>query len=268
MRYRQRPKAISIAIEPRRNSFSLVLIGVVLIGLAAVTMVRSGHAHMMNAILVEEHNAVPASNAMLGYANVTLKQQYISANNAYDEGDIYLAFRMWSGLAAQGNADAAFKVGMMYDRGEVVEHDASQAAYWYQQAANAGHPYAQHNLGVAYANGDGVEIDISKAMGWWLQAAEHGNVDSQYNLGIIYAMGSYGIHRDTAKALKYWRRAAQKGDAMAQFNLGTLYANGDKAVRNVCEAMRWLAQSAASGISQASHALEVIKSKHDSQICH
>lgn len=267
MRYRQRPKVISRVVDTRQLNFKFWMIGFLLLGLAALS-VHTAHATTLNALMAEESKLPPDSNVTLGYANVTLKQEYLTANNAYDEGDVYLAFRLWSGLAQQGNADAAFKVGMMYDRGEVVEHDASQAAHWYQQAAVAGHPYAQHNLGVAYANGDGVEINISKAMGWWLQAAEHGNVDSQYNLGIIYAMGSYGIHRDTAKALKWWRRAAQKGDAMAQFNLGTLYANGDKTVRNVCEAMHWLEQSAASGVSQASHALAEIRSQRDSHTCH
>jgi TPR repeat protein len=203
-----------------------------------------------------------------GYARAVERQQYLKANQAYDNGDIYLARRMWYSLAEQGYGDAAFKVGMLYDRGETFPHDASQAAFWYIKAAKAGNIYAQHNLGVAYANGDGVETSIDKAVEWWLKAAAHGNVDSQYNLGIVYSMGTRGYRRDARKAMQWWRRAALNGDAMAQYNLGALYANGDTQMRNVCEAVHWLQQSASRGVTQANLVLEAIKGHREASHCH
>ena len=266
MRYhRQRPlRAIGIARSlPRTNSFlasMLVLIALLVIATAS----NLSHASVLASVTGVSNTSV----AVIGYDKVVEQQLYLNANQAYDDGEIYLAQRIWLGLAEQGHGDAAFKVGMLYDRGESVAHDPKQAAFWYVRAAKAGNVYAQHNLGVAYANGDGVEVNITKAVEWWLKAAEHGNVDSQYNLGIVYAMGTQGYTRDTTKAAQWWRRAAKKGDAMAQYNLGALYANGDKNMRNVCEAMHWLQQSASRGVAQANQVLEAIKIQRESSRCH
>ncbi len=261
---RYQPKATSVAksaagANQRSGSF-LLLLGIILL----IMIVNVSHATVL-ASLSSITNSVASP---VGYDKLVAHKQYLQANHAYDDGDIYLAQRIWLGLAEQGYADAAFKVGMLYDRGETVSHDPAQAATWYIRAAKAGNVYAQHNLGVAYANGDGVEVNIGKAVEWWIQAAEHGNVDSQYNLGIVYAMGTQGYARDTNKAAQWWRRAAQKGDAMAQYNLGALYANGDKNMRNVCEAVHWLQQSASKGVTQASQVLEAIKVQSESRLCH
>ncbi|MBI3563504.1 MAG: sel1 repeat family protein [Gammaproteobacteria bacterium] len=234
----------------------------------ASALIKPAHASLsfnVDAVSIQHSVSVPPID--IGYSLANSRDAYQNANHAYDEGEVYLAFRLWSALAEQGHADAAFKLGMLYDRGEVVEHDASRAAYWYKQAAQSGNALAQHNLGVAYANGDGVEINMEAAMEWWIKAAQQGNVDSQYNLGIVYAMGSHGYQRDTIKAAQWWRRAANKGDAMAQYNLGALYANGDKAVRDVCEALHWLSQSAAHGIPQATQVLEAVKSQREAGTC-
>lgn len=266
MRQSQRfqPKAISIAKPAagthHRNLLLLAVLGIMLLTL----FVNTSHA----TVLANLSGITNTAASPVGYDKLVIHKQYLQANQAYDDGDIYLAQRIWLGLAEQGHADAAFKVGMLYDRGETVTHDPAQAAMWYIRAAKAGNVYAQHNLGVAYANGDGVEVNIGKAVEWWIKAAEHGNVDSQYNLGIVYAMGTQGYARDTSKAAQWWRRAAQKGDAMAQYNLGALYANGDKNMRNVCEAVRWLQQSASKGVAQANQVLEAIKGQRESHVCH
>lgn len=189
------------------------------------------------------------------------------AEAAFNEDEPQLARRMWAALAEQGVADAAYKLGMVYDTAIGVERDAARAAYWYRRAAEDGNVHAQHNLAVAYANGDGVELDFNKALNWWKRSAAAGNADSQYNLGIVYAMGIHGVSRNINMAKKWWRKAAIKGDAMAQYNLGTIYVNGEDQITSYCEAMRWWEKSAAKGVQQASWALEVIKSRRDYQSC-
>ena len=206
-----------------------------------------------------------ADTREVGYRMQWSKTTRANAKQAYDNDDTYLALRLWTLLAEQGDSEAAFKIGMYYDVGESDVHDAERAVYWYRRAAEDGNLHAQHNLAVAYANGDGVSMDIQKAIRWWTLAARHGNADSQYNLGILYAMGVYGIQKDIDKAKRWWRKAAMNGDPMAQYNLGTLYVNGD--VLSYCEATRWWEESARKGVQQASWALEVIKTRQDYRAC-
>ncbi len=204
----------------------------------------------------------------VGYRANWVSRTTTRADRAYDKDEPVLARRLWAALAEQGDADSAYKLGMIYDMGNGVERDAARAVYWYRRAAEDGHPHAQHNLAVAYANGDGVDINISLALTWWKRAARLGNADSQYNLGIVYAMGVHGIERNMSLAKKWWRMAALKGDPMAQYNLGTIYANGDgQEVTSYCEAMRWWEKSAEKGVQQATWALEFIKTRQDFSAC-
>jgi uncharacterized protein len=262
--HQRQPRVMSFARPVAKVKTGLEIFLLVIALLVFATAAKVSHATTLASLSSVTHSTAAA----VGYNKVVERQLYLKANQAYDDGEIYLAQRMWLGLAEQGHGDAAFKVGMLYDRGETVAPDPKQAASWYARAAKSGNVYAQHNLGVAYANGDGVEANIITAVEWWLKAAEHGNVDSQYNLGIVYAMGTQGYARDITKAAQWWRRAALKGDAMAQYNLGALYANGDKNLRNVCEAMHWLQQSASRGVTQANEVLETIKVQQESSRCH
>jgi len=203
----------------------------------------------------------------VGYQVVWLENLTNVAQEAFRNDQHQLARRVWVALADEGNSEAAYRLGMLYDTGTGVERDSVEAASWYQQAAEGGNLDAQHNLAVAYANGDGVELNISKAMHWWKSAAQRGNADSQYNLGIVYAMGVHGIQKNLDNAKKWWRKAAIKGDPMAQYNLGTIYANGDNHVRSYCEATRWWEKSAKMGIEQAGWALQIIKQRDDYKAC-
>ncbi len=256
-----RAVAIARPVPKTKISTAILLFAITLL---CIAMVPISHA----TVLASLPNASYSAATAVGYDKVVERQLYLKANQAYEDGELYLAQRIWLGLAEQGYGDAAFKIGMLYDRGETVERDPGQAAIWYARAAKSGNVYAQHNLGVAYANGDGVEVNIAMAVEWWLKAAEHGNVDSQYNLGIVYSTGTQGYARDTSQAALWWRRAAIKGDPMAQYNLGALYISGDKNMRNVCEAMHWLEKSASRGVTQATQVLEAIRVQEDSSRCH
>jgi TPR repeat protein len=50
--------------------------------------------------------------------------------------------------AEQGDADAQYNLGLMYDNGEGVEQDKFEAVKWYKKAAEQGHAEAQNNLGI------------------------------------------------------------------------------------------------------------------------
>jgi transposase len=81
--------------------------------------------------------------------------------------------------AEQGNADAQFNLGVMYDNGEDVPQDHAEAARWYRRAAEQEHASGQYNLGTMYAFGEDVPQDHAEALKSYRRAAEQGNADAQ-----------------------------------------------------------------------------------------
>ena len=82
---------------------------------------------------------------------------------AYQSGDFVTALREWTPLAKQGNADAQFNLGVMYDKGQGVPQDYKTAVKWYSLAAEQGLAAAQYNLGFMYYNGKGVPQNYRSA---------------------------------------------------------------------------------------------------------
>ena len=80
-------------------------------------------------------------------------------------------------VAEQGNAEAQFNLGLMYDNGQGVRQDYAEAVRWYRQAAEQGHAVAQKNLGVMYYEGRGVRQDLALAQEWYGKACDNGNQD-------------------------------------------------------------------------------------------
>ena len=68
--------------------------------------------------------------------------------------------------AEQGNADAQFNLGVMYDTGEGVPENDVEAVNWYRKATEQGYARAQFNLGVMYADGEGVPENDVEAVKW------------------------------------------------------------------------------------------------------
>jgi len=56
----------------------------------------------------------------------------------------------WKTLAKQGNVDAQFHLGKMYEEGKGVPQNNRIAVKWYRLAAEQGYASAQYNLGNMY----------------------------------------------------------------------------------------------------------------------
>jgi TPR repeat protein len=67
---------------------------------------------------------------------------------AHESGDYATALRSWKPLAKQGNTDAQFLLGAMYDNGQGVPQNYKTAVKWYTLAAKQGDALAQFNLGL------------------------------------------------------------------------------------------------------------------------
>jgi TPR repeat protein len=64
---------------------------------------------------------------------------------AYQRGDYAIAVRLWHLLAEQGDADAQFHLGVMYESGQGVLRSDAEAIKWYRKAAEQDDAVAQFN---------------------------------------------------------------------------------------------------------------------------
>ncbi|MFB9886797.1 tetratricopeptide repeat protein [Balneatrix alpica] len=176
------------------------------------------------------------------------------ANEAFTAKDYSKVFQHAEPLAKQGNPEALYLLGQLYENGWGVNADLEKAKSYYQNATIQGHPQAltalrslknqeyleelkqvqpqaeagdakaQNRLGKMYEFGQGVERDPAKALHWYTQAANQGYAEGLLNLGRCYNL-ALGVGQNFAKAEEYYRQAAGKGLDEAMFWLGSLYFN-------------------------------------------
>lgn len=155
-------------------------------------------------------------------------------------------------LAKLGDAEAQANLGiMLQSRGEY-----QRAAYWYQQAAQAGIANAQYNMGTLYFNGEGVPKDYAKAHEWFEKAAQRDNKYAEFQLGITYYTGQ-GVQKDPTQEIYWYEKAARQGLPAAAYNLGVIYNNGEEVPPDYVRAYAWLLIAQKGGLD-ASGALSAI----------
>ena len=150
----------------------------------------------------------------------------------------------------QGEANAQFQLGDMYEQGQGVPQDYEEAVKWYRLAADQGNAYAQVNLGTMYDNGTGVPQGDEEAVKWYRLAAEQNDADGQSNLGMMYEHGQ-GVPQDYEEAVKWYRLAVDQGNANAQDNLGNMYYYGRGVPQDAKEAVKWYRLAADQGNADA-----------------
>lgn len=121
--------------------------------------------------------------------------------------------------------------------------DASLVAKLEKLAAN-GNAEAMYHLGMAYHVGLGVAVDKEKALASFRKAAELGDPLAAYKLGCYYdGQGEGLVADDPTLALKYKLVAAEAGYALAQQDVASLYARK----REFETAGTWLKKAADQG---------------------
>ena len=102
-------------------------------------------------------------------------QDFEQGAAAAEIGDYATALQEWRPLAENGNADAQYKLGFMYEEGRGVPLDGIESAKWYRKAARQGHAAAQRSLGLKYEYGQGVPQDKVLAHMWFSLSAANGD---------------------------------------------------------------------------------------------
>src|SRR5437016_13655062 len=85
--------------------------------------------------------------------------------------------------AEQGDAEAQYRLGRVYQGGRGVAQDNAEAAKWYRRSAEQGYPPAERYLGLMYQGGyGGLPRDEVEARRWLSKAAEHGDSLAKFAL--------------------------------------------------------------------------------------
>lgn len=126
----------------------------------------------------------------------------------------------------------------------------NHALYWYQKAADLGHPQAMMKMWALYYKGYGVvKADKSKALDWIVRAASTGDPEQQTLLARMYR-GEEVMTRDfkeSTQAMVWFLKAAGQNHGDALYEIGRSYFNGWGVKKNVKEALSWYHKGAEHG---------------------
>mmetsp|Transcript_24871 Transcript_24871/g.61674 ORF Transcript_24871/g.61674 Transcript_24871/m.61674 type:complete len:372 (-) Transcript_24871:208-1323(-) len=150
----------------------------------------------------------------------------------------YESFLRVQHAAAQGDANAASNLGILYARGDGVLRDLHEAVRWWFAAAEQGNTRAAFFLAQALHQGEGAAKDAEQSERWYRFAAERGEVAAQRDLGILYLVDR------PVEAASWLRLAAEQGSPGAAFRLATLLCDGSQALQDHDEAARWFHRAA------------------------
>ena len=130
-------------------------------------------------------------------------------------------------MTAEQRAAAQNHLGEMYAIGIGVPKDATKAVEWYLKAAAQGDTEAQYTLGLMYETGgmntrSRVPKDEAKAAEWYrkaaegiMKAAEQGDATAQFKLGMMYGRGN-GVQKNLVRAYAWMNIAAMQGNIGAR----------------------------------------------------
>jgi uncharacterized protein len=175
---------------------------------------------------------------LLGSAGMSWGADFQKGLTAALSGNYATALREWTPLAEQGNANAQYGLGYLYNNGQGVPQDYKIAVKWWRLAAEQGIADAQESLGHMHSDGKGVLQDYKTAVKWYKLAAEQGKPYAQTRLGIMHFNGQ-GVLQDYKTAVKWYKLAAEQGNTEAQVNLGLSYAIGYGVQKNHVYAHMW-----------------------------
>ena len=127
--------------------------------------------------------------------------------------------------ALNGDPQAQFELGQMYEFGRGVPQDYQEALKHYTIAAERGLAQAEYSIGLLFEHGRGMEANPTTAADWYERAAEKGDTWAMNNLAMLFSYGK-GVEASEERANELYLRAANLGHFQAQYNLGARYASG------------------------------------------
>ena len=153
-------------------------------------------------------------------------------------------------MAARGNPNAQFELGLRLLGGEGLDKDLEQAVEWLEKSAAQQHPGAMNAMGTLTQEGMGVPKDEKKAIEWFKKSAKQGFPLAELNLADAYETGK-GVEKDEAKSVEWLVRAAKQEVPQAQAAYGWKLEHGQGVAKDSSEAAAWYLRAAQQGLIAA-----------------
>lgn len=153
-------------------------------------------------------------------------------------------------MAARGNADAQFELGVRLLSGDGIPKDMDRAAELLGKAAALDHPGAMNAMGTLFEEGAGVPKDEKKAVEWYEKSAKLGFPLAQMNLSEAYEKG-VGVPKDEQLAVKWLAKAALQDFPYAQAAYAWKLEHGQGIAKDTVEAASWYLKAAQRGLVAA-----------------
>lgn len=141
------------------------------------------------------------------------KAQRLTLHTAIDHlenKEFLAAYNILIPMALQGDAEAQYQIGWMYDYGQGVPKNICIGTLWHDKAARIGHMRAQRALAFAYHGGDGLPRNAELAYRWLLSAIRNG---LEHNRDILIEVMSYDLSpwlkQRIENTMDDWRAADQ-----------------------------------------------------------
>jgi len=140
----------------------------------------------------------------------------LSHNPADDAEDLYRrgfyreAIEAWEVAAEQGDAYAAYRLGVEYYDGQIIDRDIPLAARYQQMASELGNAAAMFELASFYEQGLGVRPSVEQAAAWYLESARRGYPPAQHNIATMFEDGA-GVEQDFVQAYVFYSLALEQG---------------------------------------------------------
>lgn len=153
-------------------------------------------------------------------------------------------------LAAQGDAEAQYQLGLAHRDGKGAKKSLPEAASWFAIAAGNGIKEAAIEVAKAYEQGLGVMKDQRTAAEWWYRAGELGDEAARARfLTLLLANESPGVA--APRAAEWLQPAAEAGDVRAIIGMGRIFERGLGVPPDPAKAHAWYLQAAYAGNADA-----------------
>mmetsp|Transcript_15478 Transcript_15478/g.39950 ORF Transcript_15478/g.39950 Transcript_15478/m.39950 type:complete len:297 (-) Transcript_15478:261-1151(-) len=156
--------------------------------------------------------------------------------------------------AEEGDANAAFKLGALFETGQKGQvQDMNRAFRFYEKSAKAGHAKAMGMLANCYRHGKGVAMNEALMLRWAAAGVALDNGYAMVELGNMYRKGRGGLPKDQEEGFRLYNAGGERGflNAKGMMELAKMYEKGEGTPIDVTKAVMWVRRAAAKGDSIA-----------------
>jgi len=158
------------------------------------------------------------------------------------------AMNWYRKAAAQGLAEAQRDLAFLLLTDKPPR--TAEAIAFYRQAAERGDAESAYELGSLYDRGQGVRPDAAQRNAWWQKAAALNYAPALLALAEMARAGD-GMPKSEQAAVDYYRRAAERGSGPAAAQYARALRDGTGVARDAVQAWEWFSFALGLGINAA-----------------